>query len=92
MKYRAKARRMAHNNREYILLSRMSNGDCLFCPRHDGENARGRHAKWGKKRAAKTEYALGKTRKPPKTHRRGYTYQCQGISDKKWCYPEAFLW
>lgn len=79
MKSRAKARRLAHNNREYILFSRQQAGDCTFCPRHDGENIRGNHSKWGKKRAAKRCYVTGRGRKPPKVYRVGYTYKNYGI-------------
>ena len=88
---RAKARRQAHNNREYILFSRIGSGDCLFCPRHDGENMRGEHSKWGKKRAPRRAYTQGRGRKAPKNHRRGYTYQSLGICERVWCYPEAFM-
>ncbi len=79
MKFRAKARRLAHNNREYILFSRLEAGDCTFCPRHDGENTRGEHSKWGKKRAIRRWYTSGKGRKAPKTYRVGYTYKNYGI-------------
>lgn len=79
MSGRAKARREALTNREYILFSRLQAGDCTFCPRHDGENIRGEHSKWGKKRAAKCCYVTGKSRKPPKTYRVGYTYKNYGI-------------
>ena len=90
MSSRAKARRLAHNNREYILLSRSACGDCLYCPRHDGENMHGEHSKWGKKRAPRRAYTTGKARRAPKTYNRGYTYQCLGIREDSWRYPEAF--
>lgn len=79
MSGRAKARREAMTNREYILFSRQQAGDCTFCPRHDGENMRGKHSKWGKKRAMRTWYTTGKGRKAPKTFRTGYTYKNYGI-------------
>jgi len=88
---RAKARRQAHNNREYILFSRLGSGDCLYCPRHDGENMRGEHSRWGKKRAPRREYTTGKARSAPKSYRRGYTYQSAGICENSWHYPEAFM-
>lgn len=88
---RAKARRQAHNSREYILLSRMGSGECLYCPRHDGENMRGEHSKYGKKRAPRRAYTQGKGRKAPSHYRRGYTYQSSGISELTWKYPEAFM-
>lgn len=90
-KARAKARRLAHNNHEYILLSRFEAGDCLYCPRHDGENVRGKHPRWGKKRAPRRAYTQGKGRKPPRSYRRGYTYQANGICENNWQYPEAFM-
>lgn len=57
---RKKARKLAHNNREYILYSRMMRGDCIWCPRHDKENLSGSHSRWGKKEASKRKYFDGK--------------------------------
>lgn len=92
MSSRAKARRLANNNREFILLSRLGCGDCTFCPRHDGENIRGEHSKYGKKKAMRRFYTQGAMRKAPKVFRTGYTYKDAGItSTKTWCYPEAFM-
>ena len=89
---RATARRLAHNNREYILLSRLGTGDCLWCPRHDGENMRGEHSKYGKKKAMRRFYTKGKKRKAPKVYRTGYTYKDNGITNTNtWRYPEAYM-
>lgn len=101
---RAKARRSAHNNREYILFSRLAAGDCTFCPRHDGENIRGSHSKWGKKRAAKCQYATGNGRKAPKNYRDHFSYKNAGIDyvpgrkelcpikDKRWMCDWQWEW
>ena len=78
---RRKARDLAHNNKEYILLSRELAGDCLWCSRHDGENEKGSHSKWGKKRAMKNYYATGKTRSLPKSFGHHTAYQADGISN-----------
>lgn len=79
-KPRTRARRLAHNNREFILISRMAAGDCLWCGRHDGENIRGNHANWGKKRAAKTLYATRKGRKVPKNFQKSW-YKKHGLTE-----------
>lgn len=92
MSTRAKARRLANNNKEYILYSRLACGDCLYCPRHDGENMRGEHSKYGKKKAMRRAYTQKKYRKAPKVYRTGYTYKDAGIeSEKNWRYPEVFM-
>lgn len=86
---RTKARRLAENNREYILMSRESHGDCTFCGRHDGENIHGSISRWGKKRAMKRYYATGKTRSLPKRLRSGSWYANMGVLN----YPgESDLW
>lgn len=59
---RSKARRLAHNHVEYVRYSRMEAGNCLYCPPNHGENLRGEHSKWGKKKAMKHYYATGKGR------------------------------
>lgn len=92
MSSRVTARRKANNNREYILYSRLACGDCTFCPRHDGENMRGEHSKWGKKKAMRRFYTQGKHRTAPKEYRTGYTYKDLGIvSETRWYYPELFM-
>lgn len=59
---RAKARLKAHNNREFVRLSRLSCDFCTLCPANDIENLRGSHSVWGRKRAARREYTTGKHR------------------------------
>ena len=91
---RTKARRLAHNNREYILMSREQHGDCTYCGRHDGENIHGSISQWGKKRAMKRYYATGKTRTIPKRARTGSWYAGMGVfqypgeADKQWRAPD----
>ena len=92
MSNRTAARRKAHNNKEYILYSRIASGDCTYCPRHDGENIRGHHSKWGKKKAMRRVYTQCKYRTAPKVYRVGYTYKDAGIvSENRWYYPELFM-
>ncbi len=52
----------AHNNKEWVRISREHSGDCTYCPPNAGENQHGSHSQWGRKRAMKREYATGKGR------------------------------
>lgn len=79
--FRRKARKEAHNNREYILYSRIASGDCLFCGRHDGENIHGGYSEWGKKKAMKHYYATGQGRKLPKNINKYSWYLGKGLYD-----------
>lgn len=104
--YRTKARRLAHNNREYILMSRQQHGDCTFCGRHDGENMHGSLSQWGKKRAMKRFYSTGKTRSLPKrfggrswylelgilVYPGEYEKQAQAHRDSDWQTYDYCLW
>lgn len=45
------------------MISRTKNGDCTFCPPNGGENLRGSHSKWGKKKTTKHAYSTSKGRK-----------------------------
>lgn len=54
--------KLAHNNKQWVRISRAKNGDCTYCPPNGGENVRKKHSKWGRKRAIKRWYATGKTR------------------------------
>lgn len=59
---RTRARRLSHNSREYVLLSRDSSGDCLYCPPNHNDNSHGSHSKWGRKKASRRVYTQGKSR------------------------------
>lgn len=59
---RAKARRLSNNSREYVRLSRLASGDCLYCPPNHNENHHGSHSSWGKKKASRRAYTQGKVR------------------------------
>ena len=52
-----------HNNREYVLKSRLRQGDCLWCGPNHNENTHGEHSRWGRKVAKRREYTKGKGRK-----------------------------
>lgn len=57
-----KACQKAHNNREWVIISRRHSDCCTWCPANAGENLRGSHSRWGRKRAIKRWYATGKGR------------------------------
>lgn len=59
---RQACKKYAHNNREWVRISRQHSDWCTFCPPNRGENTRGSHSQWGHKRAMKRWYATGKTR------------------------------
>lgn len=63
MRNRVSQRPSVHNGREAILLERMQQGDCTYCPANHNENAHGSKSVWGRKVAAKHKYATGKGRK-----------------------------
>lgn len=52
-----------YNNREYVLKSRLQQGDCLWCSPNHNENRRGHKSKWGRKVASRRQYTTGKGRK-----------------------------
>ena len=66
MSSKAKAGRQAckkaHNNKEWVRISRSKSDWCTWCPPNSGENIRGSHSQWGRKRAIKRWYATGKGR------------------------------
>lgn len=68
---RTKARRQAQNSVEYVRLSRLASGDCLYCPPNHNENHHGHHSKWGRKKAPRRVYTLGKSRSESWEHK-GY--------------------
>lgn len=53
----------AHTNKELVRISRAHSDCCTWCPPNGGENCRGHHSKWGKKRAMKHAHATGRKRK-----------------------------
>lgn len=59
---RQACKKYAHNNQEWVRISRQHSDYCTFCPPNRGENTRGSHSRWGHKRAIKRWYATGKTR------------------------------
>ena len=60
---RQACKKYAHNNQEWVRISRQHSDYCTFCPPNGGENIRGSHSQWGKKKAHKRLYATGKGRK-----------------------------
>lgn len=53
----------AHNNKEWVRISRQHSDCCTWCPANGGENLRGSHSNWGKKRAVRRARTQGKKRK-----------------------------
>ena len=51
-----------HNGKECIFGRKKKQGDCTYCPANHNENSHGHHSQWGRKVAAKTQYATGKGR------------------------------
>ena len=72
MRNRISQRASIHNGREAILMERLKQGDCIYCPANHGENSHGSHSRWGRKVAKKRLYFNGKGRKEINWNNRPY--------------------